>query len=72
MPWEERDLFKLDLVLVIFRDFDPNNTGLLFRESWLEKPDLASLMDTITEVVRSRVFLKIEQVHSFHIFQTID
>ena len=46
MPKEERDLFKMDLVLVFFGDLDPNSTGLLFSDSGLEKPDLASLLDT--------------------------
>ena len=63
MPKEERDLFKLDLVLVFFGDLDPNSTGLLFSDSGLEKPDLASLLDTVPEDIRRRVLLKIDEVH---------
>ena len=61
MPKEERDLFKLDLVLVFFGDLDPNSTGLLFSDSGLEKPDLASLLDTVPEDIRRRVLLKIDE-----------
>ena len=66
MPKEERDLFKLDLVLVFFGDLDPNSTGLLFSDSGLEKPDLASLLDTVPEDIRRRVLLKIDKVHRLH------
>lgn len=66
MPKEERDLFKLDPVLVFFGDLDPNSTGLLFSDSGLEKPDLASLLDTVPEDIRRRVLLKIDQVHRLH------
>ena len=66
MPKEERDLFKLDLVLVFFGDLDPNSTGLLFSDSGLEKPDLASLLDTVPEDIRRRVLLKIDEVHRLH------
>ena len=69
MPKEERDLFKLDLVLVFFGDLDPNSTGLLFSDSGLEKPDLASLLDTVPEDIRRRVLLKIDQVHRLHSLQ---
>ena len=64
MPKEERDLFKLDLVLVFFGDLDPNSTGLLFSDSGLEKPDLASLLDTVPENVGRRVLLEIEEVNT--------
>ena len=66
MPKEERDLFKLDLVLVFFGDLDPNSTGLLFSDSGLEKPDLASLLDTVPEDIQRRVLLKIVEVHRLY------
>ena len=64
IPSEERDLFKLNPAPVVFGDLNPNYTGLLFPESRLEKPDLASLMDTVPEEVRRRVILEMEQVHA--------
>ena len=66
MPKEERDLFKLDPAPIFFGDLDPNYTGLLFPDSRLGKPDLASLLDTVPEDIRRRVLLKIDEVHRLH------
>ena len=66
MPKEERNLFKLDPVLVFFRDLDPNYTGLLFSDSGLEMPYPAFLLDTVPEDTWRRVLLKIEGVHRLH------
>ena len=64
MPKEERNLFKLDPVLVFFRDLDHTYTGLLFSDSGLEMPYPAFLLDTVPE--DRRVLLKVERVHRLH------
>ena len=64
MPKEERDLFKLDPAPIFFGDLNPNYTGLLFPDSRLGKPDLASLLDTVPENIGRRVLLKIEEVNT--------
>ena len=66
LPREERDLFHLDPEPVVYGDLDPNYTGLLFPDSRLGKPDLASLLDTVPEDIQRRVLLKIEEVHRLH------
>ena len=52
---EERDLFNLAPEPVMFGDLNPNHTGLLFLGSKLEKPDLDSLLQDVSEEIRARV-----------------
>ena len=39
----------------MFGDLNPNHTGLLFLGSKLEKPDLDSLLQDVSEEIRARV-----------------
>ena len=50
MPNEDIHLFKLDPAPVIFGDLNPNYIGIIFSDSGLERPDLASLFaDSLPE-----------------------
>ena len=61
----ERDLFHLDPEPVVHGDLDPSYTGLLFPDSGLETPDLASLMlDSFPEDVKSSILLAVRESHA--------
>ena len=65
LPREDMNLFHLDPEPVVFGDLDPNYTGLLFPDSGLERPDLASLLpDSLPEEVKRRVLLTIKESHT--------
>ena len=65
LPREERHLFNMVPEPVVYGDLNPNYTGLLFLDSGLEKPDLASLfLDSVPEEVKSRVLLTMEKCHT--------
>ena len=64
MPRKKRDLLNLELAPVVFGDLDPNYCGLLFPDTGLEKPDLASFLDMVSEVIKGRVLHHMEEVHA--------
>ena len=65
LPRKERDMFHMDPAPVVYGDLDPSYTGLLFPDSGLETPDLASLMpDSVPEDVKSRVLLAAKESHA--------
>ena len=59
-----RDLLNLELAPVVFGDLDPNYCCLLFPYTGLEKPDLASFLDMVSEVIKGRVLHHMEEVHA--------
>ena len=65
LPKGVRDPFNLDPAPVVYGDLDPSYTGLLFPDSGLETPDLASLLpDSVPEDGKSRVLLAVKESHT--------
>ena len=59
LPPEERDLFDLAPEPVMFGCLNPDQAGLLFPDSELDKSDLESLLQDIPEEIRVWVQLTV-------------
>ena len=65
LPMEERDLFHLDQEPAVYGDLNSSYSGLLFQDSGLETPDLAShLPDSVPEEDKMRVLLAVKESHT--------
>ena len=64
MPRDMRDHFKFDPVPLVIGDLNPNYHGLLFPDTGLEKPNLASFMDSVPEEVRGGILHCMKEVHT--------
>ena len=71
LPPGERDLYNFVPEPIILGDINLNYTGLLFRDSQPEKPDIASILQDqdVPEELKERVRIAVDESHAKNCWQ---